>query len=175
MRHAWVVTLVFFAAIAVPALAQQSDPSQKPAGDQDSSSSSSSHSPANPSDDSDTPAPRKKGDKKANPAPVDDTTPDKPVDPKDPSTWDPYHAYHDVDVGNFYKDKGDLDAAIARYQDAIRLKPDFGKPRLLLGEIYEKRGDTENAVKYFKEYLEVYPDAPDAKKVRKKIEKMSAR
>lgn len=178
MRVHWMMLAFLACAIALPARAQQPEQSQKPNGDQNSSSSSSSSSqpPSDSDDDSAKSAHGKKSAKKGAPAPEDDAPPpDKTVDPKDPSTWDPYHAYHDVDVGNFYKDKGDIDAAIGRYEDAIRLKPDFGKPRLLLAEIYEKRGDNESALKYYKEYLQVYPDAPDKKKVEKKIEKLSSR
>lgn len=178
MRIHWLTLVLLTGAMAVPARAQQPDQSQKPSGDQDSSSSSSSSSqpPSDPDDSSAKNAHGKKSSRKATAAPDEDAPPpDKPVDPKDPSTWDPYHAYHDIDVGNFYKDKGDIDAAIGRYEDAIRLKPDFGKPRLLLAEIYEKRGDNDTALKYYKEYLQVYPDAPDKKKVEKKIEKLSSR
>jgi tetratricopeptide (TPR) repeat protein len=87
--------------------------------------------------------------------------------------WDPFHAQHDIEVATYYIHKGDLDAAIGRLEDAIELKPNFGKPRYMLAEIYEKKGDKEMALKYYKEYLQVYPDAPDAKKVQKKIEKLS--
>jgi len=44
---------------------------------------------------------------------------------------------------------------------------------LLLAEAYEKKGDKAEALKYYKEYLQVFPTAPDAKNVRKKIEKLS--
>lgn len=175
MRFRSLAILLFGVALALPAWAQQPTSSQKPSGDQDSSSSSSSSNQP-PGDAGDDSAPRshaKKTSGKSSPA--EDSSSTKVVNPKDPSTWDPYGAYHDIDVGNFYKAKGDPDAAIARYQDAIRLKPDFAKPRLLLAEIYEKRGDDETAIKYFKEYLQVYPDAPDAQKIRKRIEKLSAK
>ena len=71
--------------------------------------------------------------------------------------------------------KGDLDAAIPRFEDAIRLRSNYAKPRILLAEIYEKKGDKGNAVKYYKDYLQVFPHAPDAAKVQKKIEKLTAR
>jgi len=170
--------------LAAPARAQQGGSSQQqqqpqpPAGNQDSSSSSSSSpSPDEPDDASVDPSTAKHGKKlgKKAPEPAYGDTSTKVVDPNDRSTWDPFDAYHDLDVGNFYKDKGDLDAAIARYKEAIRLKPDFGKPRLLIAEIYEKRGDTQSAVKYYQEYLQVYPSAPDAKKVQKKIEKLESK
>lgn len=92
---------------------------------------------------------------------------------KDTSTYDPFHAEQDVDVGTFYMHKGDIDAAIPRFEDAIRLRANFAKPRLLLAECYEKKHEPATAVKYLKEYLKVYPDAPDRKSVEKKIEKLS--
>jgi tetratricopeptide (TPR) repeat protein len=89
--------------------------------------------------------------------------------------YDPFPAEQDVEVGIFYMHKGDSDAAIARFEDAIQLRSNFAKPRLLLAQIYEKKGDKANAVKYYKEYLQVYSHAPDAAKIQKKIEKLSGR
>jgi tetratricopeptide (TPR) repeat protein len=94
--------------------------------------------------------------------------------PRDDPAWDPFNAQHDIDVGTFYMHKGDIDAAISRFEDAIRLRANFAKPRLMLAEAYEKKGDKTEAVHYYKEYLKVLPDAPDAKKIQKKIEKLSA-
>lgn len=87
--------------------------------------------------------------------------------------YDPFPAVHDMDVGSFYLHKGDIDAAIDRFLDAAKLRPNYALPRLLLGEAYEKKGDKASAVKYYKEYLQVFPTAPDAKKIQKKIEKLS--
>jgi tetratricopeptide (TPR) repeat protein len=93
--------------------------------------------------------------------------------PEDNPAWDPFHAAQDIDVGTFYMHKGDMDAAIGRFQDAIRLRPNFAKPRILIAEIYEKKGDKSEALHYYKEYLQVFPGAPDAKKVQKKIAELS--
>ena len=87
--------------------------------------------------------------------------------------YNPLPAQQDVEVGMFYLHKGDVDAAIDRFLDAIQQRPNFAKPRLLLGKAYEKKHDNESAVKYYKEYLKVLPGAPDAKEVQKKIEKLS--
>jgi tetratricopeptide (TPR) repeat protein len=95
--------------------------------------------------------------------------------PEDDPAWDPFHAQQDIDVGMFYLHKGDVDAAISRFEDAITRRANFAKPRLLLAECYEKKGDPSEAVRYYKEYLQVLPNAPDAKKVREKIEKLSAK
>jgi tetratricopeptide (TPR) repeat protein len=103
------------------------------------------------------------------------STPNGPPAPPaaDAPTYDPVSAEEDVEVGEFYMHKGDIDAAISRFQDAIRLRSNFAKPRLLAAEAYEKKGDKINAVKYYKEYLQVLPKAPDAKKIQNKIEKLS--
>jgi tetratricopeptide (TPR) repeat protein len=89
------------------------------------------------------------------------------------ANYNPFPAQQDVEVGMFYLHKGDVDAAIDRFLDAIQQRPNFAKPRLLLGKAYEKKKDYESAVKYYKEYLQVLPGAPDAKEVQKKIENLS--
>jgi tetratricopeptide (TPR) repeat protein len=95
--------------------------------------------------------------------------------PQELPKYNPLPAEQDVDVGTYYMHKGDADAAIGRFEDAIQLKADYAKPRMLLAQIYEKKGDKANAVKYYKEYLRVYPHAPDAKKVQAKIAKLTTR
>ncbi|HXU19596.1 MAG TPA: hypothetical protein VN788_03320 [Verrucomicrobiae bacterium] len=84
-------------------------------------------------------------------------------------------AEEDIEVGTFYMHKGDTDAAIPRFQDAIRQQPKLGKPRILLAEAYEKKGDKLRAAKSYKEYLQVFPNAADKKKIEKKIEKLTGR
>jgi tetratricopeptide (TPR) repeat protein len=87
--------------------------------------------------------------------------------------YDPFPAEQDIEVGAFYLHKGDLDAAISRFEDAIRLRSNFAKPRLLLGEVYERKGEKATAARYYKEYLKLFPDAPNAKKIQQKIEKLT--
>ncbi len=69
--------------------------------------------------------------------------------------------------------KGDVDAAIARYQDALRLNAYYAKARLLLAGAYEKKGDRTRALECYQQYLKMFPDGHDVSKVRKKIEKLS--
>jgi len=85
----------------------------------------------------------------------------------------PSSAEEDVEVASYYVHKGDPDAAIPRLEDAIRLKPKWAKPRLMLAEIYEKKGDAAAAVKCYKDYLQAVPNAPDEKKIEKKMEKLA--
>jgi tetratricopeptide (TPR) repeat protein len=154
---------------ATPPQQQQPPPATppRPSANPDSSSDSSQESSSKKVLPSDDPAPAK--------TPVD--TPKKSkagvLPPEDDPAWDPFHAQQDIDVGMFYLHKGDVDAAISRFEDAIRLRANFAKPRLLLAECYEKKDDPSEAVRYYKEYLQVLPNAPDAKKVREKIDKLS--
>ena len=92
--------------------------------------------------------------------------------PQDEHKYDAFNAEKDIEVGTFYMHKGDVDAAIPRFEEAAKLRPNYGKPRLLLAEAYEKKHDPDTALKYYKEYLQVYPHAPDAKRIQKKIEKL---
>ncbi len=90
----------------------------------------------------------------------------------DQPTWDPLRAEKDVEVGQYYFKKGDLDAAIDRFQDAAAAKPGFAIPYRYLGEAQEKKGQKREAIKAYTRYLDLYPHAEDAAKIRKKIDKL---
>jgi Tfp pilus assembly protein PilF len=107
-----------------------------------------------------TPAGKSTSDTKA-----PETDSDAPPTPSSPE--------QDMEVAAYYIHKGDPDAAIPRLEEAIRLKPKLAKPRLMLADVYEKKGDAAAAVKCYKEYLQVFPNAPDQKKIEKKIEKLT--
>jgi tetratricopeptide (TPR) repeat protein len=92
---------------------------------------------------------------------------------KQEPAFDPYHAEKSMEIGEFYMKKGNYEAAIDRFQDAVRYKPKFAKPYLLMGEAYEKKGDKAEAVRAYRKYLDILPSGEDAGKVRKRIEKLS--
>jgi tetratricopeptide (TPR) repeat protein len=91
--------------------------------------------------------------------------PDQPV-------WDPARAEKDIKVGHFYMDKGDVDAAIDRFEDATVAKPGYALPFLYLGEAHEKKGQKRLAARAYRRYLDLSPHAEDAAKVQKKIDKL---
>ena len=115
--------------------------------------------PAPPPKQSETPKPKPNTDSSAQSAP-------------DQPKWDPLRADKDLDVGKYYMKKGDLDAAIDRFQDAAEAKPGYAIPFRYLGECYEKQGKKKPAVKAYQRYLDLYPKAEDGDKIRKKIEKL---
>jgi tetratricopeptide (TPR) repeat protein len=90
----------------------------------------------------------------------------------DQPKWDPMRADKDIEVGKYYLRKGDLDAAMDRFQDAIEAKPGYAIPFRYVGEIYEKQGKKKPAVKAYQRYVDLYPNGEDADKIRKKIEKL---
>jgi tetratricopeptide (TPR) repeat protein len=93
------------------------------------------------------------------------SAPDQPI-------WDPLRAEKDIEVGQFYLKKGDLDAAIDRFQDAASAKPGFAIPYRYLGEAQEKKGQKREAIRSYTRYLDLYPHAEDAGKIHKKIDKL---
>ncbi len=111
------------------------------------------------------PPARKKSDKKQKPDSATQNAPDQPA-------WDPLRAEKDLEVGQYYMRKGDVDAAIDRFQDATTAKPGYAVPFRYLGEAQEKKGLKKQAIASYSRYLELYPHAEDGDKIRKKIDKL---
>jgi len=111
------------------------------------------------------PAPQKQKPPKPN---TDTATQNAPDQPK----WDPLRAEKDLEVGQYYMKRGDYDAAIDRFNDAIEAKPGYAIPFRWLGEAEEKKGVKKKAMKAYQRYLDLVPHADDADKIRKKIEKL---
>jgi serine/threonine-protein kinase len=57
---------------------------------------------------------------------------------------------------------GDVDGALARYQEAARLNPSDAKTQRQIGKCYNRLGQRDRAVPFIKRYLELAPDASDA-------------
>jgi len=90
----------------------------------------------------------------------------------DQPSWDPLRAEKDLEVGRYYMKKGDVDAAIDRFEDATLAKPGYALPFRYLAEAQEKKGLKKLAIKSYTRYLDLYPHAEDADKIHKKIEKL---
>ena len=117
--------------------------------------------PSQPTD----PSSQKKSEKKTKSDSATQSAPDQP-------NWDPLRAEKDLEVGQYYMRKGDLDAAIDRFQDATTAKPGYALPFRYLGEAQEKKGFKKQAIKSYQRYLDLYPHAEDADKIKKKIDKL---
>jgi tetratricopeptide (TPR) repeat protein len=97
--------------------------------------------------------------------------PPPPAEPAEPAkpAFDPYHAEKSIEIGTFYFKKGNYDAAIDRFEEATHYEPSLAKPWRLLGEAYEKKHDYGRAIESYKKYLDVFPGAPDAAQIKKRI------
>jgi tetratricopeptide (TPR) repeat protein len=113
-------------------------------------------------------APTKKEDQSKPKPNTDSAAKSAPDQPQ----WDPLRAEKDMEVGKYYMKKGDVDAAIDRFEDATLAKPGYAIPFRYLGEAYEKKNKKKQAVKAYQRYLDLYPHAEDADKIQKKIEKL---
>jgi predicted Zn-dependent protease len=120
--------------------------------------------PESSSKPADTPG-AKKPEKKKQSDNATQNAPDQPA-------WDPLRAEKDLEVGQYYMRKGDVDAAIDRFQDATTAKPGYAIPFRYLGEAQEKKGLRKQAIASYSRYLDFYPHAEDAGKIRKKIDKL---
>src|SRR5258706_5493135 len=129
---------------------------------QQESSSKPPESPSKPAKPNDDMKPKSSAKQKKDSA--TQNAPDQP-------TWDPLRAEKDLEVGQYYMKKGDVDAAIDRFQDAVVAKPGYAIPFRFLGEAQEKKGLKKQAIKSYQRYLDLYPHAEDGDKIRKKIDK----
>jgi len=144
--------LLVFAVSTARAQDPQQESSSKPP--------ESSSKPAKPNDDM-----KPKSSAKQKKDSAAQNAPDQP-------TWDPLRAEKDLEVGQYYMKKGDVDAAIDRFQDATTAKPGYAIPFRFLGEAQEKKGLKRQAIKSYQRYLDLYPHAEDGDKIRKKIDKL---
>jgi tetratricopeptide (TPR) repeat protein len=90
----------------------------------------------------------------------------------DQPAWDPLRAEKDLEVGQYYMKKGDVDAAIDRFQDATTAKPGYAIPFRFLAEAQEKKGLKKQAIKSYQRYLDLFPHAEDGDKIKKKLERL---
>lgn len=86
--------------------------------------------------------------------------------------FDPLRAEQSLKIGEFYLRKKNYDAAIDRFHDAIRYKPNFALPHRRLGETYEKKREKAKAVESYRKYLEILPGASDAEKIGARIARL---
>jgi tetratricopeptide (TPR) repeat protein len=81
-------------------------------------------------------------------------------------------AVKDIEIGTYYMNKGNLDAAIDRLHDAASSYPTYAEPWRLMGIAYEKKGMLGEAIKADQEYLRLYPHAQIRKKLEAHIENL---
>jgi hypothetical protein len=77
------------------------------------------------------------------------------------------NSFINYNLGAALAEKGDLDAAIQEYQDAVRISPDFKEAHTNLGIALANKGSLDAAIKEFQEALRI---SPNETKVRDNLE-----
>jgi tetratricopeptide (TPR) repeat protein len=77
-------------------------------------------------------------------------------------------AYTLESLANFYYETGDLNMAISKYQEIIKLKSLGWEAQeywilahYKLAKIFEQKGDKEQAIKYYEDFLNIWKDADE--------------
>ncbi|HUA61976.1 MAG TPA: hypothetical protein VML19_24680 [Verrucomicrobiae bacterium] len=151
----WVTVLMLVAAAFL--LAQDTTPQQPPTKPPDSSK---------PQDMKRDRPPEKTSDKEEVP-PEEDTSLSK-----DDYSFNPLQSKRDVEVGDYYRRKGDWNAASGRYRVATLRNDGNAQAWLKLGEARQKMKDTKGAKEAYNKYLELDSTSKTAEEVRKALTKL---
>jgi protein O-mannosyl-transferase len=64
-------------------------------------------------------------------------------------------------VGNAFREKGNTEAAISHYREALRLRPNYPQVRNNLGGMLDKAGQIDEAIYHFREAIRFEPRDPE--------------
>ena len=93
---------------------------------------------------------------------------------------DPVHRYvspsasKSVEIGDFYLRRKKFNAALSRFQEALKTDPHYAPAFRELGKVYEEMGFWQKALDAYRRYLDELPSAEDAREA-KNIHKAIAR
>jgi tetratricopeptide (TPR) repeat protein len=83
-------------------------------------------------------------------------------------------AQKSVEIGDFYLRRKKFNAALSRFQEALRTDPYYAPAYRELGKVYERMGFWQKALDAYRKYLDELPSAKDAREA-KNIHKTIAR
>ena len=69
-------------------------------------------------------------------------------------------------------DMANTSAAIAAFEEGLRLAPRYGPAIMGLAEAYRMAGKDEKAIEFYQRYLDVLPDGSEAAVARNSIERL---
>jgi tetratricopeptide (TPR) repeat protein len=108
----------------------------------------------------------------APPAPPTDTPTPIPPPPTPAQVASPAQEHFEKGFDYFQQEK--WDEAIAEFQEAIRLDPEFGEAYLGLGYSHVQKGEFEQAIAALERYLQLAPGADNRAQVESDIQQMRA-
>jgi tetratricopeptide (TPR) repeat protein len=97
-----------------------------------------------------------------------------------PADVDPVRSYaspsalKSVEIGDYYLRRKKFNAALSRFQEALKTDPHYAPAYRELGKVYEGMGQPQKALDAYRKYLDELPSAQDARE-DKRIHKAIAR
>ena len=79
-----------------------------------------------------------------------------------------------VEIGDYYLRRKKFNAALSRFQEALKTDPHYAPAYRELGKVYERMGHPQKALDAYRKYLDELPSAQDARE-DKRIHKAIAR
>lgn len=80
--------------------------------------------------------------------------------------YSPPSAAKSVEIGNYYLRTKKYNAALSRFQEAVKTDPDYSPAYLGLGKVYEKIGLKQKALAAYQKFLDTLPSAKDAEEAK---------
>lgn len=90
-----------------------------------------------------------------------------------PAQPDPALAEKNFDVGTYYFKRKRYDAAIDRYKEAIRFKPNYFEAYKWLAKAYEKKKDFASALNTYEQYVQKFADADEFKREIQRLQEQA--
>lgn len=91
------------------------------------------------------------------------------------ANYDPHRAVKDIEVGNYYLNRKNYRAALERFQDALRYKPNDAEATYGLAVTQEKMDLFSLAYNNYSKYLEIVPEGPKARESQEGMKRMEQR
>ena len=101
--------------------------------------------------------------------------------PAGPTHVDPVRSYvppsasKSVEIGDYYLRRKKFNAALSRFQEALKTDPHYAPAYRELGKAYEEMGQPQKALDAYRKYLDELPSARDAredKRIHKAITRL---
>jgi len=89
-------------------------------------------------------------------------------------SYAPPSASKSVEIGDYYLRRKKFNAALSRFQEALKTDPHYAPAYRELGKVYEEMGLWQKSLDAYRKYLDELPSAKDAREA-KNIHKAIAR
>jgi len=91
-------------------------------------------------------------------------------------TWSSERAFYINALGEAYFKMRELNKAVEKFGDVLKINPNYAQTHFLLGLVYEKKDRKEKAREHFQKFMEIWKDAdenlPQLTEAKKRLEKL---